>query len=400
MKKNSIRKIILTAITTIISASLFVGCGSNKNNEGSPEEVKKGGTIMWLSNLSSGSQYESTVKYAEMITAELGYKFKVIYGDTFNDPSGNLNAVKNAMTNDVVGLISSQDGGIQNILEEYSDLYVAGYLTSMPSVYSEGGPSSAAAQNEKFLGTVEDGYISGVDLGKMYAKQVIEKGYKKISIITFPPYAYPQQVIGAETIKKEIETYNLTATEKIEIVGDVKILEFQPLDNSYFLEDENKDLDAIIGLCAGTDFIYPAMKAAIDAGTINKDMKLLTAGFNNDESVIGDIGGNGIIQAINISPTENILFAIALLDNAINNKQYSDYTVSEAIDSIQYTVDSKEDIDNVMTKSLMGTIDTSKAQISLDEFKNVLTRYNENATYKELKTLLQSDQLKVEALAK
>lgn len=399
MKKNSMRKLMVTAMTAIISTSLLVGCASSVKT-GTTEGEKKGGTIMWLSNLSSGSQYEATVAYAESITNELGYKFKVIYGDSFNDPSGNLNAVKNAMTNDVVGLIASQDGGIQNIMEEYPELYVTGYLNDMASVYGEGGTSAAAANNEKFLGTVADGYVSGVGLGKLYAENVINNGYKKVSIINFPVYAYPQQAIAAETFRSEINAYNSTASEKIEIVGDNKTLEFSPLDNSYFLEKEYQNLDVIVGLCAGVDFIYPTMKAAIDAGTINKNMKLLTAGFNEDDSIVADIGGEGIIQCIAISPTENILFALAMIDNALNGKQYADFTKSENLDSIPYVIDSKEDIDNVMSKSLLGTKKTSDAQISLDEFKNVLTRYNEKATYEDLKTLLQSEQLLVDSLGK
>lgn len=410
MKKNLMRKLIAVAMTSIISSTLVIGCGKNNaagdgsstENSSKSETVKKDGTIMWLSNLSSGAQYDAVVEYAEMITKELGYKFKVVYGDTFNDPSGNLNAVKNAMTNDVVGIISSQDGGIQNILEEYPDLYVAGYNTDMASVYKENGASSKAATNEKFLGTIADGFISGVDSGKLYAKGVIEKGYKKVSIINFPVYAYPEAAIADVTFREEIASYNKTAsdTDKIEIVGDTKTLEFAPLDNSYFLEDQNKDLDAIVGLCAGTDFIYPAMKTAIDAGTINKDMKLITAGFNSDEAVIADVGGDGIIQSIIISPCENVFFAIAMLDNAINGKQYPDYSKSERVEGVSYLIDSKEDIDNVMSKSLVGTLDPKFAQISFEDCKKVLTRYNENATYEDLKALLQSEQVTVEALAK
>lgn len=98
------------------------------------------GTIMWLSNLSSGIQYEATRDYLTAICEKLGYKFTIVYGDMFNDAAGNLTAVSNGMTNDVVGLIASQDGGIGAIMEQYPELYVAGYATDMLSVFAPTAP--------------------------------------------------------------------------------------------------------------------------------------------------------------------------------------------------------------------------------------------------------------------
>ena len=47
------------------------------------------GTIMWLSNLSSGAQYDAAVAYLTAICDALGYEFTVVYGDPFNDAAGN-----------------------------------------------------------------------------------------------------------------------------------------------------------------------------------------------------------------------------------------------------------------------------------------------------------------------
>jgi len=71
------------------------------------ESAASGGTIMWLSNLTSGVQYETTINYLTAICKELGYDFTVVYGDSFNDAAGNLQPVKNGMRSDVVGLITS-----------------------------------------------------------------------------------------------------------------------------------------------------------------------------------------------------------------------------------------------------------------------------------------------------
>ncbi len=419
MKSNMVKKLLsLAAVATLIIGG-FTGCASSSKDANTstdtnvvteaadaaateaPAVVSKGGTIMWLSNLTSGIAYDCAVNYATSVCKELGYEFQVVYGDMFNDPAANLNAVKNAMTKDVVAIIASQDGGIKDIMAEYPELYVAGYNTDMLSVYGDGGANAEAAANEKFLGTICDGHYDGTLTGKQNAKAVIEKGYKKVATITFPGYAYPNLPVADQAFRAEIEAYNTTAADadKITVVGEAKVLEFAPLEESYFLEDGYGDLDAIVGFCAGTDFIYPTMKSAIANGSCSPATKLITGGFNTDEAIVADIGGDGVIQYIGISPSENLAWSITMLDNALNGNMYSDYTASERVDSLEYVIDSKEDIDNVMTKSMTGTADVTKAQITMDDLKKVLTRFTPDATYADLNALFHSEQLSVDALA-
>lgn len=360
-----------------------------------------GGTIMWLSNISSGIAYDVAVNYATMICEELGYKFQVVYGDSFNDPAGNLNAVKNGMTSDVVGLIMSQDGGIKDIMAEYPELYVAGYNTDMLSVFADDGANKDVASNNKFLGTICDGHYDGTLIGKDYAQAVIEKGYKKVATVMFPAYAYPMLPVADAAFREEIAKYNETAADadKIEIVGEAKVLEFSPLDESFFLEEGNGDLDAIAAFCAGTMFVYPTMKSAMANGSCAADTKLITGGFDNDASIVADIGGDGVIQYIAISPAEDIAWSLIMLDNALTGKMYSDFTAAERIDPTTYVIDTKERIDNVMAKSMAGTADVTKAQLTMDELKNVMTRFNPDATYADLTALFHSDKLTTDALA-
>lgn len=432
--KNKVAKRILSAVLAgTMMLSCLAGCGKSADNGDASQETNTqteapadttqqddaqaeqpqentgdvaastGKTIMWLSNLSSGIAYDCGVNYAEAICAELGYEFKVVYGDMFNDPAGNLAAVKNEMSDDVVAIIASQDGGILNIMQEYPELYVCGYNTDMRSVYAEDGPNKDCLSNEKFLGTIVDGHADGSLTGKEQAAAVIEQGYKKVSLLMFPAYAYPNLTAAEAAFRAEIEAYNATAADadKIEIVGDTKVLEFAPLEESYFLEPAHQDLDAIVGFCAGIMFVYPSMKAAIGAGTCSADTKLVTGGFDDDSSIIADVGGDGVIQYISFSPAEDMAFPIILIDNALNGTMYSDYpqgTAETQVDPIPYVIDSKEDIDNVMTKSMAGTADVSLAQLSIDEVKNLCTRFNPEATYADLVGTFTSEQISVEEL--
>ncbi|HIS47784.1 MAG TPA: hypothetical protein IAB46_09600 [Candidatus Scybalocola faecigallinarum] len=354
-----------------------------------------GGTIMWLSNLSSGAQYEAALAYGEAVANAFGFDFAVVYADSFNDPNGNLTAVQNGMTSDIVGIVASQDGGIQNILDEYPDLYVAGYNTDMNAIYgneeSGGGTAAAVMDYENFLGTIADGYYDGAKAGEQYAQAVIDKGYKRVAVIGFPSYAYPTTPVADAAFRETIEEYNQTADEPIEVVGDMKVLEFAPLEESWFLEEGNSDLDAIVAICAGTTFVYPTMKSAQANGTCSADTKLITSGFDSEESIMDDIGDDKAISYLSISPVEDIGYAVALVAKAVKGELYSDYTANERIESIQFTIDSAEDIAAVREKSLLCTVDVNNALITPQEWVDV-------ASYADLKALIQSDQSSMDAL--
>lgn len=353
-----------------------------------------------MSNLSSGLQYETVVDYLLTLGDTFGYEIKVVFGDMFNDPAGNLAAVKNNMTDDVVGLIVSQDGGLKDIMAEYPELYVAGYNIDMKSVYDQGGINEVLATNPKFLGTISDGYFDGALLGKQYADEVIAKGYKTVSVIKFPGFAYPVLDQADVEFAAVINEYNATAAEadKITIVGETKVLEFQPLEETYFFEDGHSDLDAIVGFCAGVDFIYPVLKTAISNGSSSADTKLLTGGFNDNSMIVSDIGGEGVIQYLSISPSEDVAWSLIMLDNAITGHMYADFTQSVQLNSLPYVIDSKEAIDNVLSKGMTGTGDVSLAQITLEDIKSVMGRFNTSATFEDLKALFSSDKLSTNAL--
>lgn len=359
----------------------------------------EGGTIMWLSNLSSGIQYEATRDYLTAICEKLGYKFTIVYGDMFNDAAGNLTAVSNGMTNDVVGLIASQDGGIAAIMEQYPELYVAGYATDMISVFAPGGANEAALKNEKFLGTICDGYQNGADMGHQYFEVVKEKGWQKVSVVNFPGYAYPNQIAAVNAFMADVEAYNATAKNKINVVSDPLTLEFQPLADSYFLEEGHDDLDAIIAFCAGIQFVYPTLVTAKLNGFCDMRTQMITGGFDSNSDILADIGEDKTICWICTSPAENPAYALVLLDNAINGKQYADFAV-ECVDSHPYVIDTAAEIEAATTKAMYGTGKVELAQISVEEVLALCLRNNPEATYAQLKELFHSEQVTVDWLLK
>ncbi len=409
------KKIIAMLLALVLVLS-FAACGSQPETPAAPAEpsapeapatpeapaepeapvYEDMGTILWLSNLSGGAQYDATCAYLEALCGALGYEFQVAFGDPFNDAANNLLAVQNAMTDDVVGMITSQDGGLKDIMEAYPELWVAGYNCDMRSVYDPAGANAACATNDHYLGTIADGYGDGFFLGNQMARLIIEAGYEKVAIINFPVFAYPNLTEADAGLRAAIEEHNATAEKPIEIVGETTTLMFEPLADSWFLEEGRGDLDAIIGLCAGVQFVYPTMVGAMANGTCAADTKLLTSGFETDPDIIADIGGDGVIAGLTVSAAENPAYGLILIDNAITGN-IAEGTNNACVDSAEYVIDSVEDINNVMTKSMMGTGSADNAHLTVDEVLALCGRTDASVTWQQIVDTFQAisvDELK------
>ena len=391
MKKEIVKKVLTITLASAMAAGMAAGSVSAENLA-----CEKGGTIMWMA-----SHEDKAIRAGfEALCEAYGYKSVVVYGDGFNDAAGNLTAVRNSMTSDVVALITSQDGGIGDIMEEYPDLYVAGCLSDMNSIYAEGGENADVLANDHYLGTICDGYADGADMAKAFFDTVLENGYHKIAVVNFPSYAYPNQGVIDAAFKELVTEYNETASEEeaIELVGETTTLEFSVLSDSWFLEDGHDSLDCIVGICSGTSFIYPTLLTAKANGICSMDTKLITVGFEEDPSFLYDIGEEGTLGWLAVASPEPMAYDIALIDNAINGTQYADWT-NERIDSAMYIIDSQEDAMQVKEKSVNVTYDAKDLPISAEDLSQYLTRINPDATYASLLELLQNPEYtSVEAL--
>ena len=352
------------------------------------------GKILYLSNLNSGAQYEFYVAYLNMMAKELGYTVEIVYGDSFNDPAGNLKNVKNAYTSDVVGLISCMDGGLINIMEEYPDMWVVGFFSDYDNVFNPGGTSEGILKKDHFLGLMGDNYISGVALGEAYAQEVIDRGYKRVSTCIFPVYAYPKHTVADKAFRDYIEKYNETAAEKIELVGDATVLNFTPLETNYFFEDGHDNLDCIVGFCAGTTFVYRTVVEAKAMGICKDDMQLITGGFDNDPDLMADCGDDKNIVRLTTAAFESIIWPMAMMDAAVSGKMYKDYPGVERMDSGIMVINSTAKFEAVINNSPMGATNDEdrlgKAQASWDDMKNYFTSVNPDASYKDLTAFCQS----------
>ena len=123
----------------------------------------------------------------------------------------------------------------------------------------------------------------------------------------------------------------------------------------------------------------------------------MTGGFDNDPDIVANIGDDRTISFVQFSPAEDPAYAMVLLDNAITGNQFPDFE-NIRVDGAPYTIDSTEDIENVMTKSMAGTGDISLTQLSVEEVLDLAVRFNPDATQEGLIAKLHSEQLSVDAL--
>lgn len=393
MKKNLKR--IITLALVVVFVFVLSACGAKK------KDGKQ--TILWLSNLSGGINYEVGCDYLEALCDKLGYEFKVCTGDGFNGAAENLKIVKDNMDDSVVAIVASQDGGILDIMEEYPELYVCGYNCSFDSVYSEDpavAVNAAVLENDHFLGAIADGYYDGKDIAKEYVDTIIKLGYKNVAFVTFPGFAYPALEVANVEARKLIEEYNKTAAPdaKINVLGEdpATVLMFSPLEESWFIDNAGcNKLDCIVATCAGLQFVYPTMTVAKANGTCAPETHMITGGFDNDPDIIANVGTNKTITHITFAPAEDPLYAMVLIDDALKGALPSDFE-NIRIASAPYTIETDEDINNVMTKAMAGTGDVTLAQVTPDEVAAMCGK----STHKELIDFMHSEQLSVAWLAK
>ena len=101
--------------------------------------------------------------------------------------------------------------------------------------------------------------------------------------------------------------------------------------------------------------------------------------------------GTGIVQGLYLPNYEEMFFALVMLDNAIQGKQFADFEKSEVLDGAYVNITSDEVMTTVEEDSPLLSGDMSKLALSMEDGKQYFTRYNEDATYAQLVDLMNSD---------
>lgn len=372
--KTNLKKIISLVITAgiLLSCLALVGC-----NGGNGEKVKIGIGLYQ----DQGPAVTATREFLKGISEELNCEF-VYVTLSQTDEAANKTAAQQLISSGCKGLILTMDSATEAILEECqkAGIYLGGYLADYELSFDK------VKDNPNFVGTVVDGRYTGTAWGEEIAERIINEGYKNIGMIKFPSFAFPHQNEMDTAFRAKIDEYNQTAADadKITVQAETTELMFQPLSADYF--SANPDLDAIFGMCAGVDFIYPTLTQN------NKtNIKLYTAGFSVDDSVLNNFGtsGNGCFQELVFSNVEAIVYPLVMLLNKIEGTEFSDNpTEAQRVDSSQIRITNNEELDTVKEKSMYYTGKFEDSFLSASDVSALLAK--NGGTHEELVKAVQS----------
>lgn len=372
--KTNLKKIISLVITAgiLLSCLALVGC-----NGGNGEKVKIGIGLYQ----DQGPAVTATREFLKGISEELNCEF-VYVTLSQTDEAANKTAAQQLISSGCKGLILTMDSATEAILEECqkAGIYLGGYLADYELSFDK------VKDNPNFVGTVVDGRYTGTAWGEEIAERIINEGYKNIGMIKFPSFAFPHQNEMDTAFRAKIDEYNQTAADadKITVQAETTELMFQPLSADYF--SANPDIDAIFGMCAGVDFIYPTLTQN------NKtNIKLYTAGFSVDDSVLNNFGtsGNGCFQELVFSNVEAIVYPLVMLLNKIEGTEFSDNpTEAQRVDSSQIRITNNEELDTVKEKSMYYTGKFEDSFLSASDVSALLAK--NGGTHEELVKAVQS----------
>ena len=372
--KTNLKKIISLVITAgiLLSCLALVGC-----NGGNGEKVKIGIGLYQ----DQGPAVTATREFLKGISEELNCEF-VYVTLSQTDEAANKTAAQQLISSGCKGLILTMDSATEAILEECqkAGIYLGGYLADYELSFDK------VKDNPNFVGTVVDGRYTGTAWGEEIAERIINEGYKNIGMIKFPSFAFPHQNEMDTAFRAKIDEYNQTAADadKITVQAETTELMFQPLSADYF--SANPDLDAIFGMCAGVDFIYPTLTQN------NKtNIKLYTAGFSVDDSVLNNFGtsGNGCFQELVFSNVEAIVYPLVMLLNKIEGTEFSDNpTEAQRVDSSQIRITNNEELDTVKEKSMYYTGKFEDSFLSASDVSALLAK--NGGTHEELVKAVQT----------
>ena len=372
--KKTLRKIISIVLTAgmALSCAALAGCGG-----GSGAKVKIGIGLYQ----DQGPAVTATREFLKGISEELNCEFTYVTLSQ-TDEVANKTAAQQLISSGCKGLILTMDSATEAILEECekAGVYLGGYLADYETSFDK------VKDNPNFVGTVVDGRYSGTEWGEEIAERIINDGYKNIGMIKFPSFAFPHQNEMDAAFRAKIEEYNKTAAdnEKITVQAETTELMFQPLSADYF--SANPNIDAIYGMCAGVDFIYPTLTQN------NKtNIKLYTAGFSVDDSVLNNFGtsGNGCFRELVFSNVEAITYPLVMLLNKIECKEFEDApSEAQRVDSSQIRITNNEELDTVKEKSMYYTGKFENSFLTASEVSELLAK--NGGTHENLVKAVQS----------
>lgn len=368
MKKNKWMPIIVTVV--LLFTFVLAGCtGSNEssennvnsssaNNEGKHATI---GVMLYNYTDIQGKEIKSYCSYLEQ---NFNVTFK--YATIGSSEEEHITGLENLLASGVDAVISGYDTALEESLNLADDagVYYAVVL----------GEADENVKSDYFVGGIKQFGENPADLGAVYAEQANQAGVKNVAITSFPAFAFLDAPVIIQGFSDKMAELDSAAN-----VYEPEYHSFAPqdaIDAVTKIISDHGDVDAIFALGSGMDFVYPAV-----LNSTKSDIKVLALGYN--DSTEAALKNDSVLMAGTNNYSQIIANAFAQLYDRLNGHQYTDWKPNGRVNYA--TIKSVQDVADF--KAYVIPEDKSQGSVTVDELKQEMLTYNDEATWEGLQKL-------------
>lgn len=364
LKKSIVAVLVLVLIVGMLC--IFAGCNNTDN--------KKIGVMLYNFTDIQGKEIKS---YCDYLSKNFDVEF--VYEAVGSNDEDHISGLQNLLSQGCDAIISGYDTALSNSISMCAEAG-AYYVVALGSVSAMAWDNATmqmvpvqGVDSKYFLGgTTQFGGNAG-EIGRLYAQAAKANNLKKIGAITFPTFAFTegQQIYDAfvAEIGEDAEVFELQQFMFTQELCEAQVTA---------LLTAHPDVQAVLGLGSGLDFIRPALQ---NQG--HGDVKLLALGYN---STLGTLMQNGsVITAGTNNYTQIVASCFARIWDALNGKSYADRNNDlngVANYPLILSYDELADFDKYIVPA-----DKANGCVTVEELKECMVTFNENATWANLNKL-------------
>lgn len=344
---------------------------NTSDTETASGETYKIGVVMYQWTDAQGTNIQNFCNYLE---ANMNVEFE--YESTFYDDDAQVSCVENLISSGCDAIISGYDTNIVAAMSTCADAGVY-YVVALDHITEE--DFAGADPGEYFLGGTKQFGGDLASLGKEYADAVADSGIQNVGGISFPAWAFTDAPEIYESFQSELSAKGITVQD-LTFTPGMTADEVQQ--SAKDMVQQNPDMDALFGMASGLDYVYPAIQ--------DSDVKLIAMGYDTSVSSLMDSGA--LLAAGNNNHTQSIASCVARIINALEGNSYPDaasgaYNEGSIVNGVAGypVIGNKEDLENY--ENYVVPEDGANGCVTVDELKNCIISYNENATLADLNTL-------------
>lgn len=387
MKKFLLRlcALVLSCATVVGVISMLAGCGGSAKY--------KIGVMLYNFTDIQGKEIQAYGDYLET-----GFDVEFVYVAVGQDDDSHIQGLESCINQGCNAVFSGYNTAIDRCIEmcESAGVYYGLLLgdTATTTIAED------SLQSKYFLGGVKQFSGDPSVVGTQFAQILNATDYVNIAGISFPPFAFIDGNTLWNSMVENLDDSKVICDanqEAMEIPFGYKG------DYYYFMFTADScnatvvqmfstypDIEVVVGMGSGMDYVLPALRS-----NGHEDVKMISLGYTED--VEGYLEDGTLLAASNNNQVQCMANLFARAYDALESDGtawYSDrakadsegYQYGGADGAADYVVlTSVEDVENY--KNYVICTDKSNGPVTIDELKECMLTYNENATWASLTEL-------------